>query len=185
MQEPLPLISIIRYFGSHRRTLDHTLHKQFQDNQGVGFEETVLLAISKLLRNGKPLSEIFEFHPSTPGWAHSTAKIVTRTSSGDFVQFDLPDGESIAPSTGVAFHAETLDEVKNWLESGDTGWCIPGNLMGPDLMTWLRLSDGKLLLLVIQAKCYFSGNVDTLKAEDTAKALRSLIPDNFFAATVR
>lgn len=54
--------------------------------------------------------------------------------------------------------------------------------MGPDLMTWLRLDDGKYLLLIIQAKCHFSGNKDTVTADVAAKAIRSLIPDNFFAS---
>ncbi|CAG8719929.1 11572_t:CDS:2, partial [Acaulospora colombiana] len=82
----------------------------------------------------------------------------------------------------VSLSAKGPQEVKKWIENGNAGWCIPGESMGPDLMTWLHLSNGKYLLLVIQAKCHFSGNKDTITAEATADAIRSLIPDKFFAS---
>ena len=56
--------------------------------------------------------------------------------------------------------------------------------MGPDLMARLRLSDGRLLLLVIQAKCRSTGNIDTVNADVTASAIWSLIPGAFFCSLV-
>jgi hypothetical protein len=50
-------------------------------------------------------------------------------------------------------------------------------------MAWLRLDDGsddgRFLLLVIQAKCYLTRNIDTLSAGATAHATWSLIPAIF------
>jgi len=71
--------------------------------------------------------------------------------------------------------------VESWIKSMHTGWCIPSKNMGPDLMTWLRLSDGRLLLVIFQAKCYLTGNLHTLAADVTADAIRSLIPARFFS----
>jgi len=184
VEEPLALVSIVRYFESRHLTLSGNIRKRLQDDKGTAFEELVLLAVTKLLRDGQRLKDVFKFHNQTPSWARCTAQIVTRTSSGDFEEFDIVDGRPLLPSRGVAFYAKGPDDVKRWLESGQTGWCLPGTLMGPDLMAWLRLSNGKALLLVIQAKCHFTGNKDTLSAENTADAIQSLIPSTFFASLV-
>jgi hypothetical protein len=185
VEEPLALVSIVRYFESQHLTLSGNIRKRLQNDKGTAFEELVLLAITKLLRDGRRLKDVFQFHNQTPGWACCTARVVTRTSSGDFKDFDIVDGrQPLLPSHGVAVYAKGPDDVKRWLESGQAGWCLPGTLMGPDLMAWLRLSNGKALLLVIQAKCYFTGNKDTVSAEVTAKAIQSLIPRNFFASLV-
>lgn len=184
VEEPLALVSIVRYFESRHLTLSGNIRRRLQDDKGTAFEELVLLAVTKLLRDGQRLKDVFQFHHQTPSWARCTARIVTRTSSGDFEGFDIVDDKPLLPSHGVAFYAKGPDDVKRWLESGQAGWCVPGTLMGPDLMAWLRLSNGKALLLVIQAKCYFTGNKDTVSAEVTAKAIQSLIPRNFFASLV-
>jgi hypothetical protein len=39
-----------------------------------------------------------------------------------------------------------------------TGWCLLGDYMEPDLMAWLCLNDGRLLLILFQVKRYLTGN---------------------------
>jgi hypothetical protein len=129
------------------------------------------------------MTTIFRFEHPIPPWAHCSAQIVTRNSSGDFVDFDIITEQSVSPSASVAFHAEKPEDVEAWLESGQTGWCIPGPLMGPDLIARIRLSTGEFILLVIQAKCHTSKR-GTLTPDTAAKAIRSLHPDNLFAGTV-
>jgi hypothetical protein len=185
VDEPLALVSILRYFENNDLTLSRKIRGSIQEEKGKAFEELLLVAITKLLRNPQPLNDCVQFHPPVPDWALYTAQIVARNSSGGFEPFDIVDDKPSVPSHRIACRAESVGDVKRWLESGEAGWCIPGNLMGPDLMTRVRLSDGKVLLLVVQAKCFFSGNQHTVTAETTAKAIRSLIPDNFFASLVR
>jgi hypothetical protein len=48
--EPLALISIINYFESKGKILDHNILTWFQYNKGVAFR-AVLLAMTKLLQN--------------------------------------------------------------------------------------------------------------------------------------
>lgn len=184
VEEPLALISIVRYFERNHRTLSGNIWNRFKDDKGTAFEELTLLAITKLLQGGRPLGEVFEFHPSISPWAGRTAQVVARTSDG-FENFTIVNDQLFPPSRGIAFYAEGPKDVKQWLESGEAGWCRPGPSMGPDLMVRLRLDDKEVILLVIQAKCYFSGNKETLTASVTAKAIRSLIPRNFFASMVR
>ena len=77
---------------------------------------------------------------------------------------DIINGNPIQPSAGAIYHAKNLNNIKDWITSKWTTWCIPGPYMGrmslgPDLLAWLRLDDGKLLLLLIQAKCYLEENI--------------------------
>ena len=185
IEEPLALLSIVRYFERKNITLGLNIWRRLQDNKGKAFEELLLLAITKLLRDGRCLKDIFQFHSATPDWASCTAEIVTRNSSSEFEHFSLVDAKPLRLTHGLAFYAEGPDDVKLWLESGQAGWCLPGTLMGPDLMARLRLSDGKVVLLLVQSKCFFSGNTTTVTAAVTAKAIRSLIPTKFFGSLVR
>ena len=182
IEEPLALISVMRYFESNSRSIGSHIRRRLQDDQGIALEEAVLWAMTNLLQGQRDLAEIFEFYHQSPSWADCTAQIVARSSSGDYeaFAFDKP----VNPCSIFAFHAEGAGDVKRWLESGESCWCIPGTLMGPDLMTRLRLSDGRLLLLVIQAKCRSAGNIDTVSADVSASAIRSLIPGEFFHSSV-
>jgi hypothetical protein len=49
----------------------------------------------------------------------------------------------------------------------------PGQKAGPDLMvlSLLRLNDGRLLLLLFQAKCYLTGNLDIIAEAVTANEI--------------
>jgi len=185
IEEPLALVSIVRYFEKQHLSLDRNIWRRLQDDKGTAFEELLLLAVTRLLRDGRCLKDIFQFHPTTPDWASETARIVTRNSSGDLEHFSIVDAQPLASSYGISFYAKNPEDVKLWLERGEAGWCLPGTRMGPDLMARLQLSNGRIVLLAIQAKCFFTGNKETLTAVVTAKAIRSLIPSKFFAPMVR
>lgn len=183
VEEPMALMSILRYFQKEGLTLDDDIRERMQYAKGHAFEEAVLLSCTRLFRRGARLDQVFQFRGETPAWARQSASIVTRMD-GETKVFDIPNGDPVVPSAGIAFYAKDPKDVENWIKSMRAGWCLPGNNMGPDLMAWLRLDDGRLLLLLIQAKCYLTGNIDTVAAEVTAKAIRSLIPGRFFSALV-
>lgn len=185
IEEPLALVSIMRYLEKQGLTVGGNIWSRFQADKGTAFEELVLLAVTKLLQDGMRLNDVFQFHSSTPDWAYRTAQVVARNSGGSFERFDIISGQPWSPPHGIAFHAKRRKDVKQWLESGQNGWCLPGTFMGPDLMVRLRLSDTKVVLLAIQAKCHFTGNKETVAANVTADAIQSLIPHNFFASQVR
>lgn len=129
------------------------------------------------------MDQVFQFHGETPAWACQSVSIVTQMN-GKIQVFDIPNGDPVVPSAGIAFYAKDPKDAEDWIRSMRVGWCIPGNNMGPDLMAWLRLNDGRLLLLLIQAKCYLTGNIDTVDAAVTAEAIRLLTPGRFYSALV-
>lgn len=183
VEEPMALVSIGCHFETQGFVLERAIRAHLQSEKGLAFEEAVLLSCTRLFRRGARLDDVFEFHGNTPAWARQAAWIVTQ-GSGKIEVFDIVNWEPDVPSGGIAYYAKDPKDVQGWIESMSTGWCLPGVLMGPDLMAWLRLNDGRLLLLLIQAKCYLEENIDTIEAEVTAKAIRSLNPDGFYATLV-
>jgi len=181
--EPLALVAIMRYFEENQHTLESSVSIHFQnDNRGMAFEETILLALTTMLQDQRRLKDIFEFHGPLPLWADSPAQIVTCNPSGDYEAFS--NDHLLAPSSSVAFSAPTPQDVTRWLERGEAAWCIPGNLMGPDLMTRLRLRDGGRLLLVVQAKSHTTGSLN-IASKKTSDGIKVLIPSNWFGSSVR
>ena len=117
IEEPLALISVMRFFESNSRSLGSHIRRRLQDDQGIALEEAVLLAMTNLLQGQRKLAEIFDFHNQPPSWADRTAQIVARNSSGDHEAF--PFDKPINPCSLFAFHAEGPGDVKSWLESGE------------------------------------------------------------------
>jgi hypothetical protein len=184
VEEPMALVSVVRHFETKGFTLGHDIRSRMQAAKGQAFEETVLLACTKLFRRGARLDSVFRFHGETPAWACQEASIVSRKDGDTLEVFDIVNGDPVIPSAGIAYYAKGPKDVQRWIKSMSTGWCLPGKNMGPDLMAWLRLKDGRLLLLLVQAKCHLSGNIDTVAAGVTADAIHSLSPASFFASLV-
>ncbi|PVF96380.1 hypothetical protein CPB86DRAFT_874942 [Serendipita vermifera] len=182
--EPLAIISIIRYFESKGRTITRNILQSLQDNKGTAFEEAVLWAMTRLLRGQYRLTDILEFKGPAPDWASCTAQIVAR-SSNQFVDFDIITQQLDWSGNSIAIRAITVDQVTSWLKTGEAGWCLPGPLMGPDLMARVRLDNGKIILLVIQAKCHMAGNVQTTAAQVSTSAIESLISKTWYHSIVK
>lgn len=182
VEEPIALMSILRHFEKEGLSLDDDIRARMQYAKGHAFEEAVLLSCTKLFRRGARVDQVFRFHGETPAWACQGASIVARPAGGTLCTFDIPNGDPVVPSTSIACFAKDPKDVENWMKSIHTGWCLPGTRMGPDLMTWLLLNDGRLLLALIQGKSRTTGNVLTMDANVTAHAVRSLIPGRFFSS---
>ena len=187
IEEPLAVISIIQYFRLNGYTLEVSIRDRVQDEKGMALEEAVLLVLTRLLQGNRALRSIFEFRGRSPGWARCKAQIVARDTSGNFQPFSIDNPGCI--SSALACNAQTMEDVTRWLREGKEAWCIPGILMGPDLMARVRFNDErfndeKILLLVIQGKCHTTGS-EHLKASVTAQAILSLKPSRYFQSVVR
>jgi hypothetical protein len=174
IDEPLGLIGAMHFFDHRKIILEGDIQASVQDDNGTMFQEAVLFAITKLLQNKRELKDSFEFQRRYPAWAHCSAQVVSQVHPGDFSSFDIAAGEPVTPLDGVAFCARDPEDVKQWITGRrNAGWCVPGEDMGPDMMTWLRLDNGQLLLLVVQVKRHLSGNRDTFTTESIASSQTS------------
>jgi len=180
--EPLVLVAIMRYFEEYQHTLESSVRIHFQsNNRGMAFEEAILLALTRMLQDQRRLKDIFEFHGPLPPWADNPAQIVTWNPSGNYEAFS--NDRLLAPSSPVSFSAQTPQDVTHWLQRGEAAWCIPGTLMGPDLMTRLQFRDGGRLLLAVQAKSYTKGSLN-IPSKNASSAIKVLIPSNWFGSLV-
>ena len=187
IDEPLALFSLLRWFETQEGfQLANGLKQRLgdQEQRGLAFEELVILYITKIFRNPVRLDQVFEFHSSPPTWASEPAQLVHRVGTNKFEPVDLDSQSPHTPATGVTCYAEKAKDVICWLTESRLGWCCPSNSFGPDLLMWLRFSSGEVRLVMIQNKSYFSGNVDSLKANVVADALDSLTPGHWFKSLV-
>ena len=179
IDEPLALVGITQHFASSGHSLESHVQKLLREDQRTTLEEVVILAMTRLLQNNRPLGSFLTFYGKSP-WDALTAQIVAPNSSGGYEAFHV-DGLLSNP----AFNAKSSEDVKQWLERREEVYCIPGNRMGAGLITRVRLSDGELVLLFIQVKCQLSGNNGTVNASVSARAIQSLVPGRFFSSLVR
>jgi hypothetical protein len=183
VEEPIALMSILRYFEKEGYTFDNDVRERMQSAKGQAFEEAVLLSCTKLFRQGAHLDQVFQFHGTTSEWACQTASIVTKLN-GTYKAFDIPNENPEVISASMPYITQDLKDVEHWMKSVHAGWCLLGPFMGPDLMAQLRLNYGQLLLVLIQAKCHLNGNLNTTAADVTAKAIRSVSPGNVFSELI-
>lgn len=185
VEEPMALMSIMHYFETHDLTLEYDIRKRMQDEVGLAFEDAVLLSCTRLFRHGARLDEVFDFHPKPPEWASQTAHLVVLDRDNIPQAFDVASGAPVIPSAGITFFAKGPKDVLSWMTSKRTGWCCPGSFMGPDRMAWLRLADGRTILLIVQAKVRLKGTKDDhLAADVLVDAVRSVCPGEFFVSSV-
>ncbi|PVF99445.1 hypothetical protein CPB86DRAFT_814023 [Serendipita vermifera] len=164
--------------------LPNSQKRSLQDNKGTPFEEAVLWVMTRLLHSQYKLTDILEFKGPAPDWASCTVQIIAR-SSNQFVDFDIITQQLDWLGNSIAIRAITVDQVTSWLKTGEAGWCLPGPLMGPDLMAQVQLDNGKIILLVIQAKCHMAGNAQTTTAQVSTSTIESLISETWYHSTVK
>jgi hypothetical protein len=66
VDEPLTLVSIMRYFESQLLTQNGNIRRRLQDDKDEAFEGHLLLAITKFLTDARPLADRIRFHPPIP-----------------------------------------------------------------------------------------------------------------------
>jgi hypothetical protein len=181
--EPLALVSCVRWFqGQEEHALGDSIRMRLaaSDSRGAAFEELMILYITKTFRQPTRLDAAFDFHGTMPSWASQSAQLVCRVDENEFQPVDLDT------ATGMTYYASNGAEVMKWLKDSNAGWCLPGNLLGPDLLVRLQLSSGERILLVAQHKLPFPGNTDSdsLDAETATSAVTSLTSDHWFKNAV-
>ena len=189
IREPLPFYSIVSHLNKNKETLysnilDQMLISEDLTTKGGAFESLVMLSITRLFQSGRRLDEVFQFHGTTPEWAKQKARIVVRKDDGTLAAFNFMEGDPEVPSSGVACRAEHPNEIREWIESMHSGWCIPSRYMGPDLLTRMQLEDGRLLLIAAQPKAYIDPGRKSLPTRVTVEAIQQLSPTFWFAKSV-
>jgi hypothetical protein len=154
IKEPLALVGIGHYLKFYRRTLEDGI----QSLGDMNFKEAILFSLTQIFRRGAHLDDIFQFHGNTPAWASQTARIVGPEESDPAIL-----------SAGVVSYAKDTKDIQRWIEAKQSGWCVPGEDISLDLLTWLRLEDGQMLLLAIQTNARPRVSLMRVKSSATAR----------------
>ena len=189
VDEPLVLLAATRWINTNHRTNYKFFAKQIevQDRSSNGFENYIAFCIDMIFSSKRRLNEVFLFNGSTtPSWCNLEAELVSlqRTSTA----FDHIEESSVCHFTssgssvnlGIDNTTSPTEETSKWLEHrSHSPICFPHFSMGPDLLFILRLSDGSLIWVALQAK-YSAGKNGSLSRNFLRHAMRSVTPCHFF-----
>ncbi|KAF8656140.1 hypothetical protein AX16_002742 [Volvariella volvacea WC 439] len=197
VNEPLALLAATQHFIFS----DSSVHKFFSDkvgshsNEGLGngFESYIAYGIQLAFAKKRRLSEVFTFHKHKPVWAGYMAELVAihrRPSSswggteGAYEIGPVSYPKSFCASATLGFNAKGVEETLSWLNhEKQAPICFPHRCMGPDMLFVLRLQDGSLIWVAVQAK--FSNGVDSNGSKQLRKtmledAVKKVTPAHFF-----
>jgi len=184
VDEPLVLLAATHWINANHRTSYKSFAKEIKinDRDSNGFENYIAFCIDMIFSSKRRLNEVFSFDGSTPSWCHLEAELVSlqRTVLDDIEQSPVRHFASSGSSVNLGINATSLDATSEWLEHrSHSPICFPHLSMGPDLIFLLRLSDGSLIWVALQAK-YSKGRDGSLSRLFLRQALRSVTPCNFF-----
>ena len=198
--EPLVLAAAHRWINNN----DMPTYKYFAKNisshchrsaaPSNGFENFIVYCIDLLFAiKPRRLKDVFDFHGAVPTWANLRAELVSLyVLPANASSFTTDDGtpyveraivkhaQFTGPSATLGANTKTPDGTLQWLaHEMRAPVCFPCNAMGPDVLFVLRLANGKVLWVALQAKLS-SGRNGFLDKRLVKSAVRSVTPRNFF-----
>ena len=194
VDEPLVLLAATHWINANHRTNYKFFAKQIetQDRCSNGFENYIAFCIDMIFSSKRRLNEVFSFNNgssssssstvTTPTWYHLEAELVSlqRTVLDHIEESPVRHFTSSGSSVHLGIDSTSPEETSKWLEHrSHSPICFPHLSMGPDLMFVLRLSDGSLIWVALQAK-YSKGKNGSLSRLFLRHALRSVTPCQFF-----
>jgi len=189
VDEPLVLLSATRWINANHRTSYKFFAKQIHlhEPSSNGFENYIAFCIDMMFSYKRRVNEVFQFNGIAPRWSSLEAELVSlyRTDLNIVEQNPVRHFLFQGPSVTLGVNAKSPEETSSWLgHRSHTPICFPHISMGPDLIFVLRLSDGSLIWVVLQAK-YSLGKNGLLSRPFLRRAMRSVTPSSFFLDKVR
>jgi hypothetical protein len=142
--------------------------------RGTTFEEFVAVYLARAFGPDVSLSHVFDFGEDAPSWASlKGVKFVAFSSNGDHHIVD----HALGPSSALSCDLANAEETVKWFRKPYTMMCFPDKFLGPDLVFFIRLSNGMVLCVLVQAKFR---SVSHLTQGDQVKATSALKSSNFY-----
>lgn len=184
VDEPLVLLAATYWINTNHQKAYKFFANQIevQDRSSNGFENYIAYCIDMLFSSKRRLNEVFLFSGSAPDWCNLEAELVSlqRTALDHIEESPVCHFTSSGSSVNLGIRTTSPEETSKWLEHrSHSPICFPHLSMGPDLMFILRLSDGSLIWVALQAK-YSKGINGSLSRKFLRHAVRSVTPCNFF-----
>jgi hypothetical protein len=128
---------------------------------GLNYEVYLAVYLLGAFSGSVSLEEIFKFPGVAPEWARAKGvKLVTPvpgSGEGNWSQVNWSAPPQVPPTTRLGLQADDCPQVVEWFKRPSTTVLFPDKFMGPDLVCFLRLPDGKVICVVLQAKVSTEG----------------------------
>lgn len=152
VDEPLIVLAAAHHLTQNTKIglFDHVLHGlEHSAGRGVGFEEFIAAYLAQAFGQNVRLCDVFDFGQNIPSWAQSEGvEFVTWSPNGDHCTHHNPLGPSSALSSDLKDATETVQ----WFRNPHTVMCFPDIHFGPDIVFFIRLSNGMVLCVIVQVK---------------------------------
>lgn len=184
VDEPLVLLAATHWINANHRTSYKFFAKQIHlhDPSSNGFENYMAFCIDMIFSQKRRIGDVFSFGSDPPTWVDLEAELVSlcRTDGGNIEASSARHFQFCGPSVTLGTNAKSPEQTLAWLQHRlHPPICFPHVSMGPDLVFVLRLSDGSLIWVALQAK-YSLGKNGSLSRPLLRHAFRSVTPASFF-----
>ena len=97
------------------------------------------------------LCDVFDFGKEVPGWAEQSVELVSVSRvDGQVTVHPFWFQECLTGTKHIGRRCSTVEETLSWFEDPSTVVCRPDELMGPDVVIFVRLSCGLVLPVFTQ-----------------------------------
>ncbi|KAJ3810899.1 hypothetical protein F5876DRAFT_65218 [Lentinula aff. lateritia] len=197
IDEPLVLLSCSVWFNEQR---PHTVYKTLADHIQKhdpttgrnGFEEFIAFYLLKVFEKSRQLNHVFDFEGAADnGLGDREARLVTLHVDESGRKPKVVEGEvslskgasSLFGPIGLAIGSDNHSVLNEWMNlRRHATFCFPMNLMGPDIMCFLKLKgkrSRKFTYVCLAIQCKFF-RAETLRPCTLRGATATVTPGKFF-----
>jgi hypothetical protein len=180
--EPLALLGGVSWLTGEESTRALFVDDALRMHPGEGFELVVAHYLTIAFGQLTPLSKVFDFAEGLePRWTHARGRLVAANALGggkfEFADVDF-GGEDRAVLACLGYRSRDRDATLKWLKDpGYTAFCFPDANMGPDMCFYLRLEDGEVISVFVQAKGAIN-YIEPLPLAVYRDAAKTVAPEN-------
>jgi hypothetical protein len=180
VDEPITLLAATEFFNTRTPwTTSHFLAEDMgvksSSARGVAFEQFSAYLIGTAFKSPRRLSDVFRFVKMSPLGKMHAELVAVRLEEGE-LNYTTVDISSRSGPTYIMGHTSHSNQATlEWLrDPKGTVFHFPANTIGPDVILFLKLSDGRIIAVLVQCKQI---SAPTLGDKATKNALRATDPE--------
>jgi hypothetical protein len=146
--------------------------------RGPKFEDFIAVYFAHAFGPDVRLCDVFDFGKDIPDWALlEGVELVELSSDGDHHVVDHSLNHMVGSPSPLCCNIAEATETVDWFQKPYTKMCFPDKHLGPDLVFFIRLSNGTVLCVIVQAKFR---SKPRLSRQDQDSSVCTLEPNEFY-----
>jgi hypothetical protein len=182
--EPLALLAIAHYFTAEKTWnleyfLVDALTTSNESARGIALEHFGAYLLGLAFKSPRKLSSVFKNFGSNALGDEVGELVAIHRIDGECICNRVDISSDEGPTYILGRSPRTEEETLQWLENPRRSvFCFPVHTLGPDLIFMLRLSDGRVIRVLVQFKHNTQSKMGPKETED---ALHSVDPEKFLS----